>query len=252
MKVFDIVKPGTNIVLQGFSDEERHRVESLVFAITRAFETAAVALEMFKTASAESRLIVNSREEFQYRRARTEELRKELDSKSIAAQLDLDAMHKRDNEITRLFLVEQWRKGEVPSAFKSHKVAIVARAFIFALDEFEKCLKKLTKKVLPGWNGLAKVYDEMLAEFGSVYDVRNTAHHLEDRILGQNRHGDKIVPGGGVFIENFDGSRYMTLLENGQQGYVDISDESMDRLGAVLISFYACFTWDGRESLLVY
>ncbi|MGZ9668068.1 hypothetical protein ACXX9E_18620 [Pseudomonas sp. GNP014] len=250
--------------LQVLSESGRARVEALVSAITRAFETAAVALEMFKTASAESMLNDKAHEEFQHRRARSQELRKEVEARSIGDELDLDSRHKQDNEVARLFLIEQWKKGAVPSSLRLRKVAISSRAFIFALDEFEKCLKKLVENELPNWAGLKEVYNEMLAEFPTVYDVRNTAHHIEDRILGEKTGGKPIVlpikvetslfisESAGIFIENIDGTRYMTLLANGQQGCIDISDESMDKLGVILKNLYACFTWKGRETLLVY
>lgn len=81
------------------------------------------------------------------------------------------------------FKREKWSNGSKPREFEHGLSFIYARAFLYALDAFDKFLGVLAKQEhIP--DQVSKLQAQFLAAFPNLRQVRNTAQHLEDRSRG--------------------------------------------------------------------
>ena len=78
------------------------------------------------------------------------------------------------------FKREQWSNGRIPREFEHNVPFLYARAFLYALDAFDKFLGVLSEtKGSP--EEVAKLHERMELAFPHLRGVRNSAQHLEDR-----------------------------------------------------------------------
>jgi hypothetical protein len=156
------------------------------------------------------------------------------------------------------FKRERWSSGGVPREFEHNLPFIYARAFLYALDAFDKLLGVLSKEPnVP--EQIAKYHAQIDEYFLNLRGVRNTAQHLEDRArgfgAGRNPQPLKLkpitnslinAPGGGVLALNcLNGSRYGSTMSDGHYGEIDVSPESMRRLQKILEGVLQSFKWRG-------
>lgn len=91
------------------------------------------------------------------------------------------------------FKREKWSSGGLPREFEHNLPFIYARAFLYALDAFDKFLGVLAKEEnVP--EGVAKFHAQIAEEFPHLRGVRNTAQHLEDRArsLGAGKNPQRL------------------------------------------------------------
>ncbi|MPW18985.1 hypothetical protein GCT13_19300 [Paraburkholderia sp. CNPSo 3157] len=103
---------------------------------------------------------------------------------TVENEFDGASIHQRWDEIAFesevRFKREKWSNGAVPREFEHGLPFIYARAFLYALDAFDKILGVLAKEDnVP--EQVASLHVKMAAEFPHLRGVRNTAQHLEDR-----------------------------------------------------------------------
>jgi hypothetical protein len=188
--------------------------------------------------------------DMQRRRQIHEHLVQELDRPlTIADARDIDFR----SEV--LFKQEEWAQGRLPSQFQMEPQFAFARAFIFAVDAFERLLAKLCQPQFPAT--LPTLHAEISASFPDLRMVRNSAHHVEDRIRGlasENKPLDRKpiaagginAPGGGiVVIGSLCDSRYGATMANGEFGEVDVSKISMLYLQRIFQGVLNSFDWIG-------
>lgn len=152
---------------------------------------------------------------------------------------------------------EKWSQGRVPRELHHNVVFIYTRAFLYAMDAFDKFLTVLSKTagVPPE---IAHLSNKMNKHFPDLRGVRNSAQHQEDRARGLGVRGAKIdlkpinntlvkAPGGALMLNCLNGSKYGSTMADGHYGEVDVSSESMERLQSVLIEVLNCFKWSGPK-----
>ena len=158
------------------------------------------------------------------------------------------------------FKREKWNGGSIPREFEHKLPFLYARAFLYALDAFDKFLGVLAKEpnVPPE---VANLHARMAKDFPDLRGVRNTAQHLEDRArgLGAGKNPQPLdlkpitnsfinAPGGGLLVLNgLNGSKYGSTMSDGHYGEIDVSPESMQRLQAVLQDLLELFKWRGPK-----
>ncbi len=156
------------------------------------------------------------------------------------------------------FKREKWSNGGVPQEFEHNLPFIYARAFLYALDGFDKFLGVLAKEEnVP--EELAKFHAQIAEKFPHLRGVRNTAQHREDRARGLGV-GNKLLdlkpisnslinaPGGGALILNgLNGSRYGSTMSDGHYGEIDVSPDSMQHLQQILEGVLQAFKWRGSK-----
>jgi hypothetical protein len=96
--------------------------------------------------------------------------------------------------------------------------------------------------------------------FPALAEVRNSAHHQEDRLLGLGRNRKPIKPEpintpgisaqlGGVFVsECLEDSRYSATMANGIYGQIDVSFDSLKILQVIVQAVIDTFDW-GRPGM---
>ena len=79
----------------------------------------------------------------------------------------------------------RWKQGGLPRSFTRNLPHFYAKSFVFALDNFQKSLKVISLiPNLPNRLEVKRILKEFDDHFIHLRGVRNSAHHMEDRIRG--------------------------------------------------------------------
>ncbi len=256
MYVFEIVTPGT--WLDDEDSEWSWRIQNQLRSLESQFFEANAALNLFTHAHS-IRPSFASKENWERDSARRSEIRRAIEQErgEFRTHEDWDAIY-FETEVR--FKRERWSEGRVPREFEHNLPFLYARAFLYALDAFDKFLGVLSKEdKVPE---AVKAYHTKLAEaFPDLRGVRNTAQHLEDRSrgLGAGKNPKPLelkpvtnnlvnAPGGGVLMLNcLNGSRYGSTMSDGHYGEIDVSLESMHKLQEILQAVLLSFHWRGAK-----
>ncbi|MGI8732394.1 MAG: hypothetical protein ACR2LM_03715 [Pyrinomonadaceae bacterium] len=193
-----------------------------------------------------------NRERDQQRRS---EIRRAIEQEREAAMVR-DSWDEIHFETEVRFKREQWSSGRVPREFEHNRPFIYARAFLYALDAFDKFLGVLAKEPnVP--EQIAEFHAQIAESFPHLRGVRNTAQHLEDRARGLGTGRERLdlepvtnnliyAPSGGVLVlNNLNGSRYGSTMSDGHYGEIDVAPESMQQLQRILEGVLRSFQWRG-------
>ena len=255
MFVFEIVTPGTWL---DYDDRAWSlRIQSQLRSLEAQFFEANAALNLFVDEQ-------SIRRSFAARRNWERDSQRRSEIQHAVEQERGDSMsHEQWDEIRFeaevRFKREKWSNGGVPREFEHNLPLIYARAFLYALDAFDKFLGILSKEAnVP--EQVAKFHAQIAEEFPQLRAVRNTAQHLEDRARGLGASKTQPLalkpitnslinaPGGGVLALNcLNGSRYGSTMSDGHYGEIDVSPESMQRLQKILVGVLQAFKWRGSR-----
>jgi len=132
-----------------------------------------------------------------------------------------------------------------------------AREFVFAVDYFSKELGKLSNDQQIGGAAIKQLANFEAAVPG-VVEVRNSLHHVEDRVRGLGQGGKAIIPqpvnipgfavaprGGLFFIgPSIQGSKVGCTVADGQYVEVDIAETTVGAAVAALQGLIDSFPWN--------
>ncbi|MCK6056908.1 hypothetical protein [Micrococcus luteus] len=227
-------------------------VEPMLRLMAECLVDAAVALAFFDEAYAGLRGDGNA----------TDDFRRELKSAAAAvvrSQMGWDAdpgevSEKSDQKYFELLMKSRC----LPAGYESRIPTMHARSFVYALDEIEKALEILEKNAnMP--ESIAGIKQEWSAAFPYLSEVRNSAHHMADRVRGKRRKKDidpapVSVPGietsGGVmFLNVLRGRNYGITLGEGVYQEVSISPESLQVARDLVQRIIDSFPWEGFPTL---
>ncbi|WP_060494461.1 hypothetical protein [Pseudomonas sp. NBRC 111140] len=259
MHIFEVVVPG---VWLDYEDQEWvENVEPLLRMMESQFIDANLALNLFENSEREY-LRRPSREDRDLQWKRRFEIRQAVEAEQIgAANYDAQAVA-LESEVR--FKRERWAAGQQPREFQHHTSLLYARAFLYALDGFDKALKVLAKTPDVPMDA-AEQFKRMGEKFPCLRGVRNTAQHLEDRIRGLGEPAGRgkpcppldlqpmeneiaHAPAGGVLFTNcLSGSNYGSTMADGHYGQVDVSPVSMEALSEILHAVLNAFAWTGPK-----
>jgi hypothetical protein len=256
MLVFEIVTPGTWL---DYDDRDwSWKIQNQLRSLQSQLFEANVALNLFANAQS-IRPSFADRENWERDSQRRSEIQRAIEQErgGFQSRDNLDEIH---FEAEVRYKREKWSNGGVPREFEHNLPFIYARAFLYALDTFDKFLGVLAKE--PNVPAEVTTYHEKVAEaFPHLRGVRNTAQHLEDRArgLGAGRNPQRLdlkpidnglisAPGGRVLALNcLNGSRYGSTMSDGHYGEVDISPESMQHMQQILEGVLLSFKWRGSK-----
>jgi hypothetical protein len=257
MHIFEIIKPGTWI--EGITRDAAWEIGGQLDHLITQFYDANVALNHFEQVQNTTRF-EHSMEKWDQDRQRRSDIRSQIE---LEMQGDFWELQKTiDFETEARFLRERWNRGEVPERFNHALPFIYARAFLYALDGFDRFLSLLSKDEVNGVPPvLLELHDEFNRCFPDLREVRNSAHHSESRSRGldKNRKPLKLkpidnelikAPGGVLVMNSLNGSKYGATMTDGHYGEVDVSAKSMRDLQRILQSVLESFTWTGTKQLL--
>ncbi|MEY8401536.1 hypothetical protein AALM50_24215 [Enterobacter kobei] len=147
----------------------------------------------------------------------------------------------------------KWLQGSVPRQIESAEHQIYAKAFVYAFDTIVETLKNLKEREGVS-EVVAKKIEEIKEAFPDLKGIRDTAHHMGDRIILKGRHGKRIeTDGGNVILNNHGDGIFSTLLDGkykGTQGSIAINYDSLEKMGKIVQEVLDSFQWEGlREHL---
>lgn len=256
MYVFEIVTPGT--WLESENQDWSWEIGGLLQSLKSQYFEANLALNLFVEAKS-ARPLFADRENWERDAQRRSEIRQQIEQ-----EYGEFPKHQHWDEISfeteARFKREKWSKGSQPREFEHNLPFVYARAFLYALDSFDKFFGVLSRE-----KGVPQIVSELHAQIGEAFPnlrgVRNTAQHLEDRSrgLGAGRHPKPLdlkpvennmvsAPNGGLLILNsLNGSNYGCTMADGHYGEVDVSPESMARVQKILQQTLEAFDWHGPK-----
>jgi len=252
MFVFEIVVPGTWL---DYEDQNwSWEIEGQIRNLQSQFFEANAALNFFMRTQRMKPSFVNP-ETWEHDSQRRQEIQQIIELER-AGKSTHDKLNEVRFEVEVRFKREQWSSGRMPREFEQSAPSLYARAFLYALDAFDKFLAVLSKsKNIPV--ELIKLHQRMALAFPHLRAVRNSVQHLEDRARSLGVGGKPLdlkpinnnlvnAPGGGVLILNcLNGSSYGSTMSDGHYGEVDVSPESMTKLQDILQAVLQVFKWKG-------
>lgn len=253
MYVFELTTPGTWL---DYPDQDWvWNVAGILRNLQEQLYEANTALNLFEGAEARPSSQFN-REQQQADAEHRAQVRRAMAREADSDSHDFGDRISHEAEIR--FKREKWSNGHVPRELEQKVVFIFARAFVYALDGFDKFLGVLAKEhgVPPCVADLSVSIDSL---FPDLRGVRNTSQHLEDRSrgLGPGRNPKQMTlqpvengmisaPGGGVLVLNsLNGNRFGCTMSDGHYGEVEISPQSVKLLYTLLQEVFGCFQWVG-------
>ena len=149
---------------------------------------------------------------------------------------------------------ERWGQGKLPSELFDREVTMHARSFVYAIDGVWKSLEVLAKSPIP--NEAGKAVAALKSLLPDVIDVRDTTHHMEDRVRGLNRHEKPLdlqpvdnslvqAPGGVLVLNSLNGDVYTCTMNNGGLGEVPVNDQTLTALQSAVQQTIDSISWRG-------
>ncbi len=257
MYIFEVVKPGTWL---DYTDRDwAWEIEGILRNLESQFYEANLALNMFLNCFGMDNQSF-SEEQWQKDANRRTEIQRTIEQKYVNPY-DHSVREEIRFETEMIFKREQWESGKLPRVFQHNQIFMHARAFLYALDSFDKFLNvlKVMNDVPPA---IAEIHERFGTSFSDLRGVRNTAQHIEDRSRGLGAGKNKkldlkpidnqlVKADGGVLILNcLNGTKYGNTMADGHYGEVDVSLESMGILNSIFQEVLNAFQWKGPKSHL--
>ena len=179
MYIFEIIKPGTWL---DYEDRDwSWEIEGILRSLEGQFYEANLALNMFLHSIQRDR-DSHSKEQWEAESNRRSEIQREVEKKHDNPN-DHEVWGEILLEAEIIFKREQWQSGKLPREFEHNQAFMHARAFLYALDSFDKFLNVLKKQ-----SNVPSVLEEIHTRFGTAFPhlraVRNSSQHMEDRSRG--------------------------------------------------------------------
>ncbi|MFS9773005.1 hypothetical protein U0Y97_19570 [Enterobacter chuandaensis] len=254
MFIFEIIRPGSWLVTD--DKDWRFKITGLIDQLSSSFFEANIALNKFTELNeAQIPSHVERLANFYKNSDKLSEIRKKICEETGLNEIkDGRELHFLTE---RRFNIERWANGEIPETFKSYEIHIYAKAFLFALDTIFETLKKLASE--PGVPvSLSRIRDDALGLFPDLREIRNSAHHLEDRVrfVGNKRQPIPLKiesfetttvksTGGTMVIGMIEGNNYGFTMGDGKFGSIPVSPETLSMIQKVVQDVYEAFEWKG-------
>lgn len=253
MLFYELIKPGTWINSE--DKEFQEGVKTLLNNIIANFYDANISLIEFKECY--QSIIESTKKGISPMK---EYMRKydELKYDFIREHPEYGLYENRDNlnmQITMMLNRTAWRSGKLPRDFPSAKMRIFARSFVYAIDGVEKALTRLSQPPLKT-EGIETLLNQHQEAFRTNKDVRDSAHHQEDRARFIGKHNKKFkaksLPNGLSYGEGqvltaglLIGNSLTYTSHTGENLGVEISDNTMNKLQYSVQSVLEFYEWIG-------
>ncbi|GGE24440.1 hypothetical protein SAMN05421774_10846 [Gemmobacter megaterium] len=261
MVILEWTKPG--IWIEGIDKDAAWRISRQIECLEGAILEAIVTLNMFDQVQASRQNMERDRGEFEARRKISREVEAELfpDGMMPTGMPNEDFGEEFDK---RRLLVDakvrhqMWQRGFLPQSLLSKPPFIFAKAFIHALDLFDKFLEDIAKD-LDAPNSIKDIHRSFRVSLPDLRGIRNSIQHSEDRSKGEH-YGKKInlkrvdkskigIEGTALVNMALNGNKFGTTMSDGHYGAVDVSVQTIDVLRNTLLEVYSAFEWKGGERL---
>ncbi|MEG5646833.1 hypothetical protein UXO39_03835 [Enterobacter hormaechei] len=260
MIILDLVKPGSQLDYEDF--DWCCEINSLLDLMITSFTDANISFNLFTTAFDELHKKPDQNEslrkidEFWRRRKEFEDLiRSERQSNDYSDYINIAF------EAERRTKLEHWNNGAVPYGFVRRTVFIHASSFINSIAMISRILGILIST--PSTPSELNAFKEELDhKFPQLNEIRNSVVHIEDRARGFKKYDWKkreyvkldLKPidkpylkseRGALYLNNFEGNTFQTILANGHLGEVDISVPTIIFFNCLVYNILNSFKWTG-------
>jgi hypothetical protein len=240
--------PGTQITDQV---PEPFEVQSLLMSAERHLLDAALALSWFEETLEDD--VAKMRRGWdvdrEYRKLATSMLEKDADTHDPAFVW----------KVQRLAYALSLNAGVLPLTYLQAVPFVHARTFLFALDGISRALGT-TSRVRNAPDALSDIKRHWVETFPGLRDVRDSAHHGEDRVRGRGRDGKPIdlkplvneaidAPGGVLATNMLIGRNYGSTVSDGTYKEVEISEASLRACESYVQEAVDAFSWKGFSRL---
>ncbi|ARD51678.1 TPA: hypothetical protein H3G30_002571 [Escherichia coli] len=248
MEIMELVKPGSWID----SDDSQwsRNVERIISQLESCFNEAFVSLLFF------DREIANVQGAFESRREWLEDREERIQiQKSIEHEFDLSVFENHDKlskKVESILNQKKLNEGKLPSYLQHSLPFIYAKSFLYSLDTIEKIINILPEEP-EVQSRISKIKMMMGEAFPDLIHVRDSSHHIEDRVLGKKRgklielqpidDGGIKSEGGVLVISHLSGSSFGCTMGNGSYGKVDVTRETLEVVRDIIQKVIDSFKW---------
>ena len=196
-------------------------------------------------------------------RDRSIELTKKVEAQFLSEGKDTNSFEQRSlirelAEIERKR--EKWNSGVFPRSYQDQIVFIYAKSFVAALDMIGKLLIQLCKEynTLPA--AVTNQKDNFFQTFPQLKDIGDSLQHHEHRGRGLDKNGQPLnlqpgtkggtqVGAGSLVLNQLNGNKFGTTINDGQFVEIEISDQTMLIVQQCIQGIIDSFSWEGPASL---
>lgn len=253
MYIFELAYPGT--WLDAMDRDKAWQANNLLMLIESQFTEAAVALNLFEVTRSAGRPRTRPEREGDGLAVRDMTLL----GNSVGMQQDLTGSEQFERTwyaAQVAFKRGKWEAGNWPSQYIRCQVFMYAKCFVYSIDSISKLITELSKE--PGVPpAVSQQRDVLNTLIPALRDVRDSAHHVEDRGRGLDRkkqplklkpvdNGVVRVPDGGALLLNcLNGNRFGCTTADGQYGEVEVSAACLSGVRQCIQAIIDSFTWMG-------
>jgi hypothetical protein len=150
----------------------------------------------------------------------------------------------------------EWAEGSMPEDYAFRVAFIHAHTVLYALDSIGKTIEVLARMGLP--EGVATASTAFRSALPGLTDVRDSAHHIEDRARGLAKSGQPldlrpvdsgalIAPDGRMLgLSNLNGNKLGYTANDGEYREIEISPASVAAAQEAIQCVLDAFTWTGQ------
>jgi hypothetical protein len=245
IRIAEILYPGTWV---NFPDRETSfEIEGMLRCLVDRVEEAAVCLTMFEASHKTAKDALREwKKHDQIRQKISDQIRVKLGEEYFR---NLDACGLLTDI---LFLRRKAELGIFPASY-SHKIPFIYdHSFLFALDLFGKfvdalCEYKIIEEAVKG------IRDEFNARLPMIRKIRNSAHHLEDRVRWYASEGDKRkrkrMKIHWLGLGNLERNYLCYTVSDGSYQKIAVSHETLDVMVKTLNKILRALPWKGRPHI---
>lgn len=159
---------------------------------------------------------------------------------------------KLSKKVESILNQEKLNEGKLPSYLQNSLSFIYAKSFLYSLDTIAKLINTLSNQIGDSAE-LSKINSMMCENFPDLLHVRDSSHHIEDRVLGKQRKkfielqpidSDGIkTDGGALVLSHLSGSSFSCTMFDGHLGKVDVTRESLNIVRDIIQRVIDSFKW---------
>lgn len=251
MEILELVKPSPWI--ESEDREWAFKIQSIINQLEQCFNEALVSLILFDKEMVKIKDSDYVQKMFFQDRERSLAIRK-----TIERDFDLtvfDNYEKLNKKVESILNQEKINQGLFPRSMELAIPSIYTKSFIYSLDTIDKLIKALVN-LPPVPEAIPKISGMMRESFPDLIHVRDSSHHIEDRVLGLHGQHKKTkielkpidddgirADGGAIVLNNIANSSFGSTLRDGRYGKVDVSWESLEVVRGIIQSVIDSFQW---------
>jgi hypothetical protein len=228
-------------------EDEARELRALIGLCDSSLVDAALALRMYQAARPTATSVMD-REAFEAKRAKRRDFEDEVRRDWGLKPHDYSKYQEVSVECDLRLIRKNLEDGVLPSTFE-HRISFVhAKSFLFSIDMIRKAISRMMS-CASAVAAAQEALDLIDRELPDLSHVRNSAAHVEDRVLGMKNNNKPIPHGGALFIGNLEGDVYSGTIADGRNAGVAVTDHSIVAAHSAVQGLIDKLAWNGFPRL---